>query len=294
MGAGLIECDVTFTRDRQLVCRHSQCDLHSTTDILARPELAGRCAQPFVPADPAAGKPASARCCTSDLTVAEFKTLCARMDVTNPEARSVSEYLAVPPGGNAACNTVMTHRESIEWIGRLGGKYIPELKTPSVPMPFDGDYTQARYAQQLIDEYVAAGVPPGRVFPQSLRLEDVAFWLRADPAFGANAVYLDGRASTKEGYGAAIASLPSLVALGVRTLAPPLGALVRLDANGVLVASEYAVAARRAGLELLTWTFDDARDGYVVLDVLARQVGVRGVFSDWPASVTYYANCMGL
>ncbi len=42
MGAGLVECDVTFTKDRQLVCRHSQCDLHTTTNILAIPELAGR------------------------------------------------------------------------------------------------------------------------------------------------------------------------------------------------------------------------------------------------------------
>ena len=33
---------------------------------------------------------------------------------------------------------------------------------------------------------------------------------------------------------------------------------------------------------------------YEVLDVLAKQVGVKGVFSDWPATVTYYANCMGL
>lgn len=31
-----------------------------------------------------------------------------------------------------------------------------------------------------------------------------------------------------------------------------------------------------------------------VLDVLARQVGIRGVFSDWAAPVTYYATCMGL
>jgi glycerophosphoryl diester phosphodiesterase len=35
-------------------------------------------------------------------------------------------------------------------------------------------------------------------------------------------------------------------------------------------------------------------DYLVLLDVLARQVGVRGVFSDWPATVTYYANCFGL
>ncbi|PIE41790.1 MAG: glycerophosphodiester phosphodiesterase, partial [Gammaproteobacteria bacterium] len=31
-----------------------------------------------------------------------------------------------------------------------------------------------------------------------------------------------------------------------------------------------------------------------LLDVLARQVGVLGVFSDWPATVTFYANCKGL
>lgn len=33
-------------------------------------------------------------------------------------------------------------------------------------------------------------------------------------------------------------------------------------------------------------------DMYKVLDVLARQVGILGIFSDWPATVTYYANCM--
>ncbi|MGB7301501.1 MAG: glycerophosphodiester phosphodiesterase family protein, partial [Burkholderiaceae bacterium] len=48
-GAGIIECDVTFTKDRQLVCRHSQCDLHSTTNILKTP-LASSCRQPFSPA----------------------------------------------------------------------------------------------------------------------------------------------------------------------------------------------------------------------------------------------------
>jgi glycerophosphoryl diester phosphodiesterase len=31
-----------------------------------------------------------------------------------------------------------------------------------------------------------------------------------------------------------------------------------------------------------------------VIDVLAREVGVLGIFSDWPAALTYYANCMGI
>ena len=45
-------------------------------------------------------------------------------------------------------------------------------------------------------------------------------------------------------------------------------------------------------------TIDQAimREGdlYKVIDALARDVGVLGVFSDWAAPVTYYANCMGL
>jgi len=44
-------------------------------------------------------------------------------------------------------------------------------------------------------------------------------------------------------------------------------------------------------------TIKDATDNdgvtYELLDVLARDVGVIGVFSDWPATTTFYANCMG-
>ncbi len=37
MGAGIVECDVTFTKDGELVCRHAECDLHTTTNIVATP-----------------------------------------------------------------------------------------------------------------------------------------------------------------------------------------------------------------------------------------------------------------
>ncbi len=33
---------------------------------------------------------------------------------------------------------------------------------------------------------------------------------------------------------------------------------------------------------------------YEYIDALAKDVGAEGIFSDWPATVTYYANCMGL
>lgn len=322
MGAGIVECDATFTEDRQLVCRHAQCDLHTTTDILAIPDLAAKCATPFTPADPAAGKEASAKCCTSDLTLAEFKRLHGKMDGSNPKAATVEEYLAGTPGWRTdlyAPGTLMTHAESIELFKALGVRFTPELKAPEVPMPFEGDYTQMDYAQQLIDEYAAAGVDPRDVFAQSFNLDDVRYWLAHDPEFGAQAVFLDDRYDHDPNFKPADAAtwsptMAELKAEGVQIIAPPMWVLLALDGERI-VPSAYARAARAAGLEIITWTLERSgplkdgggwyyqtvsaaihRDGdmFEVLDVLAKQVGIRGIFSDWPATVTYYANCMGL
>ena len=87
----------------------------------------------------------------------------------------------------------MTHDESIALIKSLGVKFTPELKAPEVTMPFDGDYTQEKYAQQMIDEYKAAGMPPGDVFAQSFDLADVLYWMKTEPEFGKQAVYLEER-----------------------------------------------------------------------------------------------------
>jgi glycerophosphoryl diester phosphodiesterase len=327
MGAGIIECDVTFTRDKELVCRHSQCDLHTTTDILATP-LAAKCSQNFVPAqlDPVTGaviQPAQAQCCTSDITVAEFKTLKGKMDGFNPAATTVEEYLAGTPNWRtdlyAQNGTLLTHAESIELIRGLGAKFTPELKSPSVAMPFDsdgdgvGDYSQQDYAQQMIDDYKAAGIRPTRVWAQSFDRNDIRYWLAHEPAFGRQAVFLDDADVPADLPGAA--ELQAYAAEGIRIVAPPLWALLALDSAGDIVPSQYARDARSAGLDLITWTLerswpmadgggwyhqtvsdaiDNDGDTFTVLDVLARDVGVLGVFSDWPATVTYYANCMGL
>jgi glycerophosphoryl diester phosphodiesterase len=316
MGAGIIECDVTFTRDRELVCRHSQCDLHTTTNILETP-LASKCSAPFSPADPARGKDATATCCTSDLTLAEFETLCGKMDGFDPKARTVSEYVRGgpgAPGGATTCGKVMSHVESIALIRGLGRSFTPELKAPSVPMPFAG-YDHDAYAAQLIRDYDRAGIPPERVFPQSASLGDISYWLSHTPRYGRNAVYLDEHVDEPSGYDRAVAALPALRTAGVRTVAPPIWALLTLDTAGRIVPSSYAMAAKKSGLELVTWTLERSGsltggggyyyhsvspaitndgDTYVVLDVLARDVGIRGIFSDWPATVTYYADCMGL
>ena len=85
MGAGLIECDAVPTKDGELVCRHSECDLATTTNILQTP-LARKCSQPFTRATNTIN--ATAKCCTSDLSLKEFATLCARADVSDPAPKA--------------------------------------------------------------------------------------------------------------------------------------------------------------------------------------------------------------
>ena len=135
MGAGIVECDVTFTNDKELVCRHSQCDLHTTTNILAIPELAAKCSVPFTPADPANGIAASAKCCTSDISLAEFLTLEGKMDGANTNATTVADYMDGTPSWRtdlyATNGTLMTHKQSIALFNELGVKMTPELKSPS-------------------------------------------------------------------------------------------------------------------------------------------------------------------
>ena len=317
MGAGVVECDVTFTKDKALVCRHAQNDLHTTTNILATP-LAAKCTKGFTPHDPATDTPASAECRTSDITLAEFKTLRGKMDAANTKAKTVAEYMAGTASwrtdlySGATSGTLMTHAESIALFKQLRVKMTPELKSAAVTMPFDG-FTQENYAQKMIDEYKAANVPASDVFAQSFNKADILYWIKNEVAFGKQAVFLDSAEKA--------ADLPSLDMLqsykkdGIQIVAPPIFAL--LDSKeGALVPSSYAKNAKQAGLEIITWSLERSgvlangnpgwyyqtvaplikREGDTmhVLDVLAKDVGIKGIFSDWPATTTYYANCMGL
>jgi glycerophosphoryl diester phosphodiesterase len=156
-------------------------------------------------------------------------------------------------------------------------------------------------------------VPPARVFAQSFDKNDVLYWVKNEPAFGKQAVFLDGANKA--------ADLPSLAQLqsykkdGIQIFAPPIFALLDTQ-DGKLVASNYAKNAKQAGLGIIAWSLERSgvlangnpgwyyqnvsaaikREGDTmhVLDVLAKDVGILGIFSDWPATVTYYANCMGL
>jgi glycerophosphoryl diester phosphodiesterase len=331
MGAGIQECDVTFTKDGQLVCRHDQCDLHTTTNILVTP-LADRCSQPFSPAQfDASGKlvkAATALCCTSDLTVDEFKSLKGKMDASNPRARTAQEFLGGTPNWRtdlySTGATLLTHKESIDLLEKLGSKYTPELKGPnrSAKLQVEAVFgSQSAYAQAMIDDYKAAGISPRKVFAQSFSKDDILYWIRNDPEFGKQAVFLDDANFPSALPNAA--ALRGYAAQGIKIVAPPMWALLAVD-NGKIVPSRYARDAKAAGLDIITWTLE--RSGRIVeevlptrgtaspsfyfqttldalhndgdlmttLDVLAKQVGILGIFSDWSGTVSYYASCMGL
>ncbi|WP_028025490.1 glycerophosphodiester phosphodiesterase family protein [Enterovibrio calviensis] len=318
MGAGIVECDVTFTKDKALVCRHSQKDLHTTTDVLAHPDLASKCSVPFTPANPETGDKANVECRTSDFTLAEFKRLKGKMDGANAMATTPEEYMDGTAGWRtdlyASRGTLMTHAESIELFKTLGVKMTPELKAPVVDMPYEG-FTQQDYAQKAVEEYKAAGVKSGDVFLQSFNIDDVKYWIASEPAYSEQAVFLDARMYEDKNWKPTLADMKAMKASGVQYIAPPMFALVDLNEKGQIVPSEYAELAKEAGLNMITWTLersghlgngggwyyqtvkdvtDNDGDMLKLLDVLAKDVGVKGVFSDWPATTTFYANCMGL
>ena len=317
MGAGVMECDITFTKDKELVCRHAQNDLHATTNILLTP-LAAKCTKSFSPFEPNTNTPASAECRTSDITLAEFKSLRGKMDGFNPKALTAQEFVAGTPAwrtdlySGPTSGTLMSHKESIALFKRLGVKMTPELKEASVTMPFEG-FTQQQYAQKMVDEYKHAGVKPSHVFPQSFNEQDILYWIQNEPSFAKQAVFLDAAETVKD--------LPSPEKLndykqkGVKIVAPPLFALLALE-DGKLVPSAYAKNIKKAELDIITWSLERsgvmalAKGGWYyqsvtdgihhegdileALHVLNKDVGIRGIFSDWPATVTFYANCMGL
>lgn len=141
-GSGVIECDISFTSDRQLVCRRalplpctqrrlfitgadSNCDLQQTTDILLHPELAAKCTEPFTPATDN-GTAASAKCCVrppyfpfcahdqrysrhqTSLSPSSRRSAANKTASTPPRPMSKISKMAHPLGGQP-CTTPAVH-----------------------------------------------------------------------------------------------------------------------------------------------------------------------------------------
>lgn len=327
MGAGIVECDVTFTKDGELVCRHSECDLATSTNIVSTP-LNAKCTVPWT--GPVGGATPAPQCCTSDLTLVEFKSLFAKMDASNPAATTPEGFL----GGTDTWRTdlytgrahVVTLKESIALNEANGVKHTPELKGATHQDRVDSIFGgQEQYAQRLIDTLREEGVSAKNVYPQSFKLADILYWIKNEPTFGKQAVYLVHQPTpSTSSPRLTLQELQSLKVQGVQIIAPPIWALLSVvtdPASGIsrIVPSDYARDIRNVGLSIISWVFErsDLRKGaaqaggyysfdpegkavqndsdmYKALDVLAKDVKVLGIFSDWPATVTYYANCMGI
>ena len=163
----------------------------------------------------------------------------------------------------------------------------------------------------MIQDYIDADIKPADVWPQSFLLDDVVLWAKEFPAYGQQAVFLDERDNTADV--TSLAAMQSLYSKGVRVIGPAAWKMLTLDAQKKIVPSDYAKNAKAAGLKMIAWSLERSgplntgggwyyqsislainNDGdmYTVIDVLAKDVGVIGIFTDWPATVTYYDNCM--
>mmetsp|Transcript_18575 Transcript_18575/g.30188 ORF Transcript_18575/g.30188 Transcript_18575/m.30188 type:complete len:581 (+) Transcript_18575:107-1849(+) len=142
-GAGFIECDASVTKDGELVCRHSTCDLHFTTDIIENHRnMLSRCSVPFQPS--VNGSDAQLMCCTYDFPLDELKKLCGIMESTmNTSATTLDQFLLGPPGFRSnplpsygdptSCQNLVAFREYLKYARKEGLNVIPELKDTGEP-----------------------------------------------------------------------------------------------------------------------------------------------------------------
>lgn len=217
--------------------------------------------------------------------------------------------------------TVMTVQEAAELFEDLGRKHTPELKEgdPAAAVSIEDVFgSQANYAQALVNVMATVGVQAENTWLQSFNFTDGIYWVD-NTDYAVQAVFLDGRDP------AAVAAAPppttdfsALKDAGVNIIAPPIPMLLTMVGDKI-IPSIYAERAKAVGLDIISWTTErsgpivaggpldgsfyyqstldaikDDGDILRIIDILAQDVGIVGLFSDWPATTTFYANCMDL
>ena len=197
MGAGIVECDVTFTTNGDFVCRHADNDLAFTTNILrhyARFEMrqAVHSGSPGfqwkrdhpgerrMPHD----RSHAGRIQEPDRQDGGVQSGCAYTRRSFWAAR-----LPGAPTYTPGVARLMTLRESIELNEKNGVKHTPELKAAdpaSIARVFGSQEIYARDFARALD---AAGVRPRDAFPQSFNVNDILYWID-NTGYGRQAVFL--------------------------------------------------------------------------------------------------------
>ena len=180
----------------------SQCDLHSTTNILMIPELAAKCSEPFTPAeiDKATGK-------------------------VGKESLGQMLYQRYHPGGIQAAERQdgrrkyrchdrrrISERHSIlAYRSVFGNGYVDDPCREHCPVQIPGGEDDSGAEESQCEDAVRRQLHPGslrpaddrriqgrrrsrgQVFSQSSNCGDVLYWLKNDAEFGKQAVFLDER-----------------------------------------------------------------------------------------------------
>lgn len=148
----------------------------------------------------------------------------------------------------STCGTLVSHQEYIALVNSWGLVFTPEAKEATgVVLPWEG-YSREKFLRDIVGDYKKAGISANRVWPQSFFVDDVYYWLATFPEFGKQAIYLDGRVDTPEGYGNATASLGELARIGVRIVGPAMFALTKVGGGmgGVLLLVSMLLALTAA------------------------------------------------
>jgi hypothetical protein len=98
------------------------------------------------------------------------------------------------------CPKIMTHKEYIELVEESGSKmFNPFLEWPDIDFPFNG-HTIEDYAQQLVDEYVDAGIPSSRVLFFANADEFARYWVTSSdyPKHVGNGYYTENIEGDKQ------------------------------------------------------------------------------------------------
>eukprot|EP00986_Skeletonema_menzelii_P003273 scaffold981_cov144-Skeletonema_menzelii.AAC.5 len=268
MGAGIVECDINLTKDKQLICRHERCDLHLTTNVLVTP-LASKCTQPFRPA--IGSLPATAKCCTTDFTLSEIQNqMCGRMSSSNKNAKTPHQYISHTKSFQTDlyahdCPHIQSHKNFMDVVNANGGSFSPEYKM--LDYKFTKHYTRQMFLERVLADYN-----------------------HTDPS----------RPLVDNGVTAIAPSISMLLEVDKNSnLVPTLYAKVAKELGLDIVAwtLERSDALSKGGswyYSTISQVLRTDSDVIKVLDVLYEDVGIMAIWTDWPSIATFYANCKGI
>jgi glycerophosphoryl diester phosphodiesterase len=120
-----------------------------------------------------------------------------------------------------------------------------------------------------LGEYVDAGIPPAKVWPESFLPADVFYWIE-NTEYGAEIGALDEFSVTEEQIDI---FLDLLLANNVKIVAPPMQLMVEPAAPAsvyLMQPTYYATAAKARGISIITWTLERAGPGWIDWMVLVN------------------------